>query len=571
MADDKYVWFDADHAESGLLRPIHQLNDERDDWDLETISDDKDTQNASTLSVKRSPMQIYNTSRQDVEKEIAQVLIDEEVSGLSPELQSNLSLAANAFKDWRSGRRATAARKAGTALQSTASTIGDFLQSFAGVAEIVKGADQQFGGLAYGTVSVLLNVAVQKQRREEAIEEALEELAYAFPRLETLRRIRPTESLRALIVDVFTLVIKFCRETVDYFAQRKRRLAKALSPLKLKTLTSLRIKLSEIKEECTIATLEELAETRKSLTEVQEQLRRMETTGDDTNLRVRQGHEWLQRSHSNSRGAELQEIRQALGLKSSDDISLTVIIPRYFAMLQDEFLDLADDEENPRQMSWPVLKKEKKFSQWLEKEESSILLLGGDNWSDSSSTVLNWLSLASVLVAQAHSDATFRLNYFCQTDYANSRSGRRSFSAVIRNLVYQFAEQRPQALHERREFILEALRSVPWNSTEYSVSFDALAQLCINLFSMCQAGESLTIVLDRLDLCQWNHGTGTSALYEAICALQDIIRHKSLAHVRIKILLVMDGRPAQQVVKLIGKPGRGIDWKVDWDQIVDEN
>jgi hypothetical protein len=45
----------------------------------------------------------------------------------------------------------------------------------------VKAADQQFGGLAYGTVVLLATVVANKQRREKAIEEMLEEITYAFP------------------------------------------------------------------------------------------------------------------------------------------------------------------------------------------------------------------------------------------------------------------------------------------------------------------------------------------------------------------------------------------------------
>lgn len=40
--------------------------------------------------------------------------------------------------------------------------FSDFLESFSGIVEIVKAADQQYGGLAYGTLSVFLSVAVRK-------------------------------------------------------------------------------------------------------------------------------------------------------------------------------------------------------------------------------------------------------------------------------------------------------------------------------------------------------------------------------------------------------------------------
>ena len=48
--------------------------------------------------------------------------------------------------------------KASRHVQSFATKFSAFLESYSGIVEIVKGADQQYGGLAYGTLSMFLIV-----------------------------------------------------------------------------------------------------------------------------------------------------------------------------------------------------------------------------------------------------------------------------------------------------------------------------------------------------------------------------------------------------------------------------
>ena len=80
----------------------------------------------------------------------------------------------------------------------------------------MKSANQKLGGLAYGTLLVLVTVAIKKAERGELIEEVLEELAHAFPRLNTLEHTEPRNSLRSLMIGAFDLMIWFYRQTTEY-------------------------------------------------------------------------------------------------------------------------------------------------------------------------------------------------------------------------------------------------------------------------------------------------------------------------------------------------------------------
>lgn len=250
------------------MSSVRSLNDERYNWSLAKLSIPEDKDAVTFTSTLRDEESLYKSTKVDVERLIRRLVHQISDDPLQSKAASELHLAAASFESWKSDRQSTTSRKACSGLQRTLSNIGEFLKGFSGVAEIVKAADQQFGGLAYGTVSLLVTVAVNKQAREETLEEALEELTYAFPHLEILQTLRKTDSLRLLIVQVFELVVCFCREAIDYFAQRLHRIAKAFSPLRLKTLSRLRMKLSEIQKECAFMMLEELGDARRQLREV---------------------------------------------------------------------------------------------------------------------------------------------------------------------------------------------------------------------------------------------------------------------------------------------------------------
>lgn len=114
------------------------------------------------------------------------------------------------------------------------STFSDFLRSYSGIVELVKAADSQYGGLAYGTLSLLLSVScVAKIEIAGWCEEGrssqrttgrcdrrkLEELGLNFPRLEILDHIYPSTRIRELVVLIYKDVIKFARESATYYQQ----------------------------------------------------------------------------------------------------------------------------------------------------------------------------------------------------------------------------------------------------------------------------------------------------------------------------------------------------------------
>ncbi|KAI9693538.1 MAG: hypothetical protein M1820_009190 [Bogoriella megaspora] len=572
-----YEWFTKENSKSRLFHSVQKLNEERNEWNLKGLSIPEEKGGPSIMLVARDPAVLYTTTKQEVEEQIRKLVDDDADASIQSKAESKLYLTSKAFKDWKSDRRSNNTRKAGAGLQNVLCTMADFLQSFSGIAEMVKAADQQYGGLAYGTISLLVSVAAHKRQREEAIEDALEELAYAFPRLSTLKKVRPKDSLRALIAEVFELTILFCRETIQYFAKRIRRLTNAFSPkeLKMKTVSRLRTKLSEIHRECEVMMLEELADTRKQLYDVQRQLREIQIVGDDTNIRIREGESTMRKSNLRADETYLSELKRLLGLKRPEDVQSLKTITHYKSILAKEISSRRQKRKSPRPMSWTLLIEQRVFSDWLEQPNSAMLLLGGSNWSDDSSVQLNWLSDASLLVAESTKGQSARVLFmFCQTDYTAPKRKRRYFSEIVRNLIYQLAEQHPDHLRSHQQEMIDALESSKWRDEDSTVAFETMAQLLINLMAVFDKGTEFTIVIDRLDQCRWSEDPNNEAndLDKAVRSLFDFITHPSLKHLRIKLLLVMDERPAEKMTKIMKwDKDKGLDWKVDWDQESDED
>ena len=124
--------------------------------------------------------------------------------------------------------------KASTHVQKFATSFSSFLQSYSGIVEVVKGADQQYGGLAYGTLSMFLivrghlvfplkiaknrrQIAVNKSRQEAVIEDTMSTLRSNLPRMRASREIYPSSEVVFLVAEVYTEVMHFLRESVKYY------------------------------------------------------------------------------------------------------------------------------------------------------------------------------------------------------------------------------------------------------------------------------------------------------------------------------------------------------------------
>jgi hypothetical protein len=98
----------------------------------------------------------YDTTYSDPKAELS--VLQAEVTGEEDANKAHEGLRkALTSRRWKEDRQRSS-RKAGVALQKWLNAFAGFLESYSGIVEVVKAADQQYGGLAYETLSILLGV-----------------------------------------------------------------------------------------------------------------------------------------------------------------------------------------------------------------------------------------------------------------------------------------------------------------------------------------------------------------------------------------------------------------------------
>lgn len=536
------------------------------------------TEGSDPKVVQEDISDMYASSAADVERRISRLLT--EYTTTHTIAQSGMIHASQALIELKAVRKSRSPRRAGAGIEKLLSNIGIFLQGFSGIAEILKSVDQQFGGLAYGTVSVLATVAVKKAERDELIEEVLEELAHAFPRLNILEHIEPRDSLRSLMIGAFDLTIRFCRQTTEYCTGRSLRRMKEASIKNelLKTVSRLRIRLSEIHKECEIIMIHdlkeirntldvmkmklnnaalEISETKIRLQEVQARGREVHAIGEDTNNRVREGQAWMERQErTKAQKAHLSEIRKSLDLKdivkTVDAISIVKSLLRRLSENQEQ------KGKSAKQLTLEMLKANKIFLEWHERSQSSMLILGGHNFvrgnehDSEDDSEMSWLSYASAWLAEESIRKPGRtLSYFGHLNYTVRKQHRRSFWHVIKTFIYQLAQTLSEESIDVFDKIISDVDPTTWDDADSADMIEQMVDIIVALLELQEEDSSVCIVIDRLDQCQWERfkEKGIDGLGHAVRFLLQLVRHQSLKHLSIKVLLVVNNRAALEAVK----------------------
>ncbi|KAF9699864.1 hypothetical protein EKO04_002675 [Ascochyta lentis] len=548
-------WFEKNESTATLWSPIEELYNDRKEWTLKPDSYlDDDT---SITKVAKDPAGLYSCSRSEVEQAIEQLTA-----------QKNLESTMKAHGDWRAGQQSGRTRKIGAATQNLLCTIGNFLQTFSGIAEIVKSVDQQIGGLAYGTIMLLVSVAVNKQKHDDWREAVLKELSYAFPRLSTLQNVRPGKTLQLLIMDVFRLSIVFCRETVQYFAGSSlRRLLKSLSEKDLeKTTSDLRIKLSEIHKECEITMLQLLFKQQERIEELGKCIRKLDRTGRNTN-------DIVNGLEARAKDKSLLRLMERLQLET-EDVDLEAIANQVEGILDVQFADQRHNHKAVCRMSSSILKQEPVFNTWYQQTKSGVLLIGGNNYFDHSDVELNWLSWASVWAARSLDGGGCPLVFFCQTTYNMNRRARCTFHQIVDSLIYQLAAMHPDGLQAQQKTISKARKSTAWNNVNRTVAFEARTRLLIELMASFVRGTIFTIIIDRLDRSCGGEDPNEDidALQDSMSAILDLVRDDGTPKPLVKVLLAMDDVAARKLAKNFDwAKTSGLAIKVGWNQDLEDS
>jgi hypothetical protein len=116
-------------------------------------------------------------------------------------------------------RRSSTRRKLGTNIQKLAARTQEFVQEFSGIFDIIKGIDSRAGSIAYGTFSLLLTVAKNKQQHEDVITSTLEDLGRWLSRLRAIEKSEyNNDAILQFVLKIYIKVIDFGRDAVLYYS-----------------------------------------------------------------------------------------------------------------------------------------------------------------------------------------------------------------------------------------------------------------------------------------------------------------------------------------------------------------
>ncbi|KXT00823.1 hypothetical protein AC578_2975 [Pseudocercospora eumusae] len=519
-------WYSSTTTEpERLFRTTNDLWADRERWASGLPSE--------AVGSARSKDSFYQSSKDDLQVRIVELDSEEDPdSDLAARVTDQLQITKIASAKLKAKRTSTTGRKITTGFQSFLYTFSQFLESFSGICEIVRAADQQYGGLAYGTLSLLLSVAAHKSQREEAIEEAMEELSFACPRLRILTGLNPSIRLQELIADVFGLIIIFARESTEYYLSRTLRFKESFVPSKVKgmTLTRIRKQLAQVREETEFLMLQEISKMRHTI--------------EDMNRTLRSTQASVLAQGSSADGEFLADLRHTLGVKVG---APHMDLPEYTKLLAKAFNIRRAAIRVPYETTMEILMENQQFGEWIKTDQSSLMFAGGVNWHKHSCKDLNWLSQSSTLAINSLKERGQKVIWFlCQTDWTVPSRRRCTLQTVMSYLVYQLVCLHRDRIRIQHDNIRRIVVSDEWTNGDHEEELAKFADLFIGLLQEFGSDFALHIVIDRLDQCQWSDDDGFEG-WSMRFVLDTFLEIMSKVPCRLKVLIVADASAAQQL------------------------
>ncbi|KAI9764112.1 MAG: hypothetical protein M1840_008672 [Geoglossum simile] len=428
--------------------------------------------------------------------------------GLLRELMAKCLSEANKQEE-KHRERKSPMRSVGRKTAAFMNNFSGFLESYSGIVEVMRFADNQYGGLAYGTLSLLLIVAVNKKRMEDSIDATLLTMQTQFSRLRVIEEIHSSSEMKRYIADVYKLGIEFSREAIFYYSRPAyQRVWEALSkPPRL----GIDQRIAEITRGMTEIDNERCILDSKRLYEMQGKLQQVEVEVKEANARVE--------------GKLLGKLQAKL---VPDGYDLNKALEQYQTTLQETFSNI----KHLPDFDMDTLLQKGEYIRWKQCKHSCIMLLRGET--AVRTTDLCWLSLAPIEMARGlQRNKEIVALHCCQV--SNLMGDPVPAYTVLSAIIYQLLRAKPARLRDQRWYTdIDATIDKPaWRQRRHVLPFEVLATL-LNDF------QAVYILLDRADQVK-----DISTFMEG---LLKIVRTSSC---RVKMLIVApsDGRLKPEFVR----------------------
>lgn len=130
-------------------------------------------------------------------------------------------------------------------------------------------------------------------------------------------------------------------------------------------------------------------------------------------------------------------------------------------------------------MNMDMLQANESYQHWQSSEHSCLLALCGQNRTGDSSTTLNWLSPAAVVIIEhlRGSNKTVAY-YFCQVEFTMSDRTCPQLQELMACLLYQLRESRPDLVQDGSHRIETAVSSEAWQKKTNRLLWKQCALAC---------------------------------------------------------------------------------------------
>ncbi|OAP62731.1 hypothetical protein AYL99_01958 [Fonsecaea erecta] len=463
-----------------------------------------------------------------------------QAKGTKEEVERQIEDARAAHMNWVEGRQ-TGSRRYGAAFQVFITRFSNFLTAYSGIVEVVKNASAPYGNLAYGTLSLLLIVVVNKNGNDEKIAKALAELEYSFPRLNLLSDIYPEPQIEKLVAEAYRDMVDFARKAVLYYMSTSMRLLAAGDPqqeLEFKmSIEGLRHKLVEVNLESTVLLhrrAKYIEEQNERLLRGNKELKHQMKVIEDLNIDLRMQLDRLRRTLEEEQGQrdrkELANFRALLNVPETSDHTNIQSCKRNLAGAFPVLLGASPGKIARwySQLTPDILNNAESYRIWLDSDHSCLLLLGGTSLMEGRSNIstCSWLSPAAIYVAEQQLSENRHVAFYCC--HPQMLSQRCGVQEAILSLVCQVAGWKPDMLRQNPSF-LSLAQSMTWKDADDDV-LNAMFKMLSDLLTELRPQRPVYIILDRADQCEYQSFQLVRKLMEVIQKARDMV----------KILVVMD-------------------------------
>ncbi|RYP06903.1 hypothetical protein DL765_009326 [Monosporascus sp. GIB2] len=383
----------------------------------------------------------------------------------------------------------------------------EFVREFSGIIEIMKGVDQGYGGAGYMALSFLLAVAVNTNRKDEMVAEAMQDLKNEYSRMVLISEIYPTPKMRSYITTTYKLGIEFVQDATIYYARPTWREPLYHSLAKINTDPNVgRIldsilrppfllgrKVKDVSDAMAQILKERDTLLNKRVHEIQAQVGQVQTEVGELSREVHQLKSEVAGLHTNHEKERLAILNSEL---SQYHIQSDKSVSDYSALLSSSF----NQPPGLARFCFEMLTTHQQYRTWKNSWANCMLVLNGRTRADQTSCC--WLSPASIELASAlRQEASNSADgtrvavaefYAQKTDFMAGTV--QQISAIV-CLILQLLEADSTMLRDAEKFKALRARLTSVDSKSFS-GFDQGFSLLVEIM---EKFDVVYIIIDRVD------------------------------------------------------------------------